>query len=79
MDPVELARTLSETLKPALPLLVTVGDTISEIVAGRAVTALEQWAIKVWRRLRQGPRPESTAVQVLRNALRERGLSFRDG
>jgi hypothetical protein len=64
LDPVELARTLSEVLKPALPLLVTAGDTMSEIVAGRAVTALEQWAIKVWRRLRQGSRPESTAVQI---------------
>jgi predicted Rdx family selenoprotein len=64
LDPVELARTLSEGLKPVLPLLVTAGNTMSEMVTGRALTAVEQWAIKVWRRLRQGSTPESTAVQV---------------
>jgi hypothetical protein len=68
LDLGELARVLSEALKPALPLLLTAGNTVSEMAAGRALTALERWATKVWRRLRRGPAPESTAVQ---NAARE--------
>jgi hypothetical protein len=61
---VELARTLSEDLKPALPLLVTAGNTVSEMVAGRALTAFERWAVKVWRRLRHSQTPQSTVVEA---------------
>jgi hypothetical protein len=64
MDPGELARALSEALRPALPLLLTAGNTMSEMVAGRALTALERWAANAWQRLRHGPTPETTAVEV---------------
>jgi hypothetical protein len=64
MDPGELARALSEALRPALPLLLTAGNTMSEMVAGRALTALERWAANAWQRLRRGPTPETTAVEV---------------
>jgi hypothetical protein len=64
LDPVELARALSEGLKPALPFLLTAGNTVSEMAAGRTLTALERWAAKVWRRLRHDQAPESTAVEI---------------
>lgn len=63
MDPGELARTLSEVLKPVLPVLVAAGTTARDMVTGRAFTALERWAAGVWQRLRHRATPESTAVE----------------
>jgi hypothetical protein len=64
VDPGELARTLSEGLKPVLPLLLTAGNTATEMVAGKALTALERWGARVWQRLRRSSTPESTAVEI---------------
>ena len=72
VDPGELARTLSDGLKPVLPLLVTAGDTATEMVVGRALTALERWGTRVWQRLRRSSTPESTAVEIAARNVVER-------
>jgi hypothetical protein len=64
MDLVELSYTLGDGLKPVLPLLLTAGNTATEVMTGKALTALERWGAKVWRRLRRSPTPESTAVEI---------------
>lgn len=72
MDPGELARTLSEALKPVLPVLLAAGNTARDMVTSRALTALERWAATVWQRLRHRPTPESTAVESAARDVVER-------
>jgi hypothetical protein len=72
VDPGELARTLSDGLQPVLPLLVTAGNTATEMVTGKALTALERWGARVWKRLRRSSTPESTAVEMAARDVVER-------
>jgi len=53
-------------------MLVTAGNTVSEMVTNRALTALERWAARVWQRLRHGPTAESTAVEIAARDVVER-------
>jgi hypothetical protein len=72
VDVAELARTLSEGLTPALPVLITAGNTVSERVTSRALTAFERWTARVWQRLRHRSTPEFTAVEIAARDVVER-------
>lgn len=72
MDLGELARTLGEGLKPVLPLLVTAGNTATELMTGKALSALDRWGTRVWQRLRRSSTPESTAVEIAARDVVER-------
>jgi hypothetical protein len=72
VDPGELARTVSEALAPALPVLVTARNAAAEVVTTRSLTALERWAARVWQRLRHKPTPESAALEIAARAVVER-------